>query len=477
MKWRNSRSSLYRIANKFDGPALYPIIGNALLFAGPRKEILNKMIKIHTEYRSSPIRLWFAHRLLLVFTDADQVEKILLSSKLTYKDAIYDPLKVMVGDGLITGSGIRARLHRKILSPMLSPKNINGYVDIFEKHTEVYIKQLEEKADGQEFDIYWTMSRLCSDIVFDSIMDYKVSKQETEEFLSNVEFLYDVVIERLVKIWMQTDAIFKLTPIAKRYYKSINEYINFFKKLLKTKQEELKAGITSEKANKSPSTVEQLLRFAANDPDAYTDKEILDEILTLYAAAQDTTASICSFVLIMLGAYPEAQEKLYQEVNQIHFNRNTTMTTADVAQLTYTDMVIKEVIRLFPIAPYLVRTCSEDVLIDDDITIPANCSVVLGIFDLHHQSKHWEHPWEFYPEHFFPEAVANRHPSAYLPFSYGTRSCLGKTYALSLIKVAVARIVQRFKIVADKKVQDLHLHNDISVRSTDGYKIKLLLRE
>lgn len=58
--------------------------------------------------------------------------------------------------------------------------------------------------------------------------------------------------------------------------------------------------------------------------------------------------------------------------------------------------------------------------------LPAGCTVILGVYQVHRNSKLWEKPDEFYPEHFLPEAVANRHPYAYLPFSGGPRRCVGK---------------------------------------------------
>lgn len=62
----------------------------------------------------------------------------------------------------------------------------------------------------------------------------------------------------------------------------------------------------------------------------------------------------------------------------------------------------------------------------DGKIIPAGCSVVVCIHNIHRDEKHWEKPNEFYPEHFLQEAVTNRHPYAFMAFSAGPRGCPGK---------------------------------------------------
>lgn len=64
-------------------------------------------------------------------------------------------------------------------------------------------------------------------------------------------------------------------------------------------------------------------------------------------------------------------------------------------------------------------------VLDDNLIIPAGSGVMIAVFDAHRDPDQWQHPWEFYPDHFLPENVAKRHPFAFVPFSYGPRSCIG----------------------------------------------------
>lgn len=65
-------------------------------------------------------------------------------------------------------------------------------------------------------------------------------------------------------------------------------------------------------------------------------------------------------------------------------------------------------------------------IVADKWTIPPGCTIAVSIFCAHRDPNYWEKPEEYYPEHFSSEAVLNRHPYAYVPFSAGPRRCIGK---------------------------------------------------
>ena len=55
-------------------------------------------------------------------------------------------------------------------------------------------------------------------------------------------------------------------------------------------------------------------------------------------------------------------------------------------------------------------------------------------------SKYWNEPFQFDPSRF-----DQRHSDIYLPFSSGTRSCIGQNFAMLEAKVMLAMIVKRFR--------------------------------
>lgn len=114
---------------------------------------------------------------------------------------------------------------------------------------------------------------------------------------------------------------------------------------------------------------------------------------------------------------------------------------SDLGKLKYMEMCIKETMRLYAVAPFIFRKTTEDFQLGnvnpvfsvkiiywkllDKWTIPPGCTIGVGIFNIHRDPNYWERPEEYYPEHFSSEAVLNRHPYAYVPFSAGPRRCVG----------------------------------------------------
>lgn len=126
----------------------------------------------------------------------------------------------------------------------------------------------------------------------------------------------------------------------------------------------------------------------------------------------------------MLAMYPTYQDKVLEELQRVCSLQDSTITLDVISQLPYMDMVIKEVMRLFPIGPLIGRNCLADTQISN-CTIPKDTFIIMSIHNLHRNPKFWgDHPNEFNPDNFLPERIAERHPYAYLPFSGGSRNCI-----------------------------------------------------
>lgn len=119
------------------------------------------------------------------------------------------------------------------------------------------------------------------------------------------------------------------------------------------------------------------------------------------------------------------QDEAYREIVNVVGEHNENPTYREINELKYLERFVKEVLRLYPSAPTILRVAGEDIKTSNGYTIPKGAAVGLLIYDLHRNPKVWEDPEKFDPERFLPENTVERHPYAYIPFSAGQRNCIG----------------------------------------------------
>lgn len=152
----------------------------------------------------------------------------------------------------------------------------------------------------------------------------------------------------------------------------------------------------------------------------------LPTVLLLQGA--DTTSLTIATTLLMLAIYPEHQQRVYDEIRSAVPGPADEVTREQVEQLQYTELCIKESLRIFPMVAYIGRQTDAEVRLKTvDCVLPPGTSIAIGVYPIHHNKKYWgENVEEFIPERFLPENEAKMHPFCYLPFSGGSRNCVGK---------------------------------------------------
>ena len=103
--------------------------------------------------------------------------------------------------------------------------------------------------------------------------------------------------------------------------------------------------------------------------------------------------------------------------------------------------------RLYPTVWQLMRRSINDDVIDG-YHIPAGRIVFWSNYTLHRHPDIWEDPERFDPERFTPEQVAKRPRHYFMPFSGGSRICIGNSFALMEMQIMVALVAQRYRLVS-----------------------------
>jgi cytochrome P450 len=193
--------------------------------------------------------------------------------------------------------------------------------------------------------------------------------------------------------------------------------------------------------------------LSATDADTgarMSDRQLRDEMMTLFLAGQDTSAHALTWTWYLLARHPDVEAKLLEELRRALAGRVPLAT--DLPKLPYTEMIIREAIRLFPPAPAFARQPIEDVTVGE-WEIPKGSLITVSAYALHRDQRFFPEPEQFNPDRFAPEWEDRISRFAYLPFGAGPRVCIGNGFAMMEARLVLATVAQRCKLLLESNAE------------------------
>lgn len=188
----------------------------------------------------------------------------------------------------------------------------------------------------------------------------------------------------------------------------------------------------------------------------------------LILGGTETTSAIMEWAMAELVRHPEVMHKAQLEVREA-FKGKTTIHENDITNLPYLTMVIKEVLRVRPPAPFLVpRYCSETVELGG-YTIPAGSRLLINAWAIMRDPKYWKDADTFKPERVNDdEQDFNVSRFQYLPFGGGRRICPGATFGVVSIEIVLAKLLYHFDwaLPGGKRMEELDMEESIGLALT-----------
>ena len=169
--------------------------------------------------------------------------------------------------------------------------------------------------------------------------------------------------------------------------------------------------------------------------------------MALVLAAVDTTSHTASWALHSLATNQDIQEKVREEIQQ----NGDTVTPHTVKRLSYLGGFIKEVMRLYPVAPFLTRLATQTFRLGGH-TIPPGTVLLVSLYVMGRDQEIFSQPESLDPERWRREETEpgerRRRAGASLPFGLGARSCIGRRIAELELQLLVAKVCQRWRITS-----------------------------
>lgn len=213
-----------------------------------------------------------------------------------------------------------------------------------------------------------------------------------------------------------------------------------------------------------------------------------DVMAVLFAGHETTSKSFCS-AIYNLKKEPRVEAKLMEEINQVILE-NGKYTLNDLSKLNlnekinemdYLTFFIKEVLRNNPPAARSLGYKAKETIKLKEVLIPKNQIVLINIFATHFNPEQWREPMKFIPERFDPNSEyfltadgKQRHPLSYCPFTFGTRTCLGKALAMMELKILIIFFLLAVKYEVDEEA----LNNpDVIFAMLSPHELKVKVNE
>ena len=369
----------------------------------------------------------------------DGVRHVLRDNAGNYrKGAFFRSIAVLQGQGLLTSEGEDWLRQRRVAQPAFHPGC----------HAPFYGKVIAEEAQGivagwqqaararQPINVAAWMHRLTFRIAARALLG--IRSDDLDGMGRQLQEVGSRLGPFLASGRAGTRAPAKWFPAAlhRRFRHAIADYHAIVQRLI---DERIAAG--GAEHGQTPNLMDLLLAAHENPRDK--GRQLRDQVITFIGASVETTAQALSWAWYLLARNVQCADLLRDELDEVLCG--TFPETADLSRLSYTRMVVDEVLRLYPPAAVIPRQANGADTIGG-FRVRRNARMLISPYVTQRRDDFWPEPDRFRPERFAPGEEDGRHRFAYLPFGAGPRGCIGRQFALTEMRWALAVLAQRYTL-------------------------------
>ncbi len=404
------------------------------------------------------VPLRFGPQKAFLVSHPDLIDEILVQN---YRNFTKGPAlrnnRLVFGNGLLTSEGDFWRQQRRLAQPAFHRERINAYAEVMVDCTQ---RRIALWKDGETRDIHDEMMRITMEIAARTLFGAGV-EGIADEVAGCMHVLQDGVMRRFQSLlnlpeWVPTPSHIRLQRAVDKLDRIVYGFIDDRRRSGEDRADLLSA----------------LLQVRDEDGSRMTDKQLRDEVLTLFLAGHETTALALTWTLMLLSQNPEIETRLAEEL-RMNLGHDPP-TIDDRARLPYTEAVVLEGMRLYPPAWALARTAIEASTVGG-YPVPRGALILILQWVVHRDARWFAEPERFLPERWEGDFAKTLPRHAYLPFGGGPRTCIGNTFSMVEAVMLLATLVQRFsfRLVPG---QNLVLQPAITLRPLHGLHMTVCRR-
>jgi len=409
------------------GPRGELFLGSLRPFAA---DILGFVTGVVREY-GDLVQIRLPGRKVWILNRPADIEQVLLTQRANFVKHrfFWRHVTAIFGNGLLTSEGDFWLRQRRLAAPAFHPDRIAAYGTVMADRASELAGSWK---DGETRDVHRDMMRVTMEIVSKTLFDAEVA-----EDLDQISRSFDLVIREIAKRFRRPIKIADWipTPGNVRYRRGVRMLDGLVARVLAERRA---------KPGDRGDLLSMLLAARDDDGRPMSDRQLRDEVITLFLAGHETTAIALSWTLFLLAKHPEAEKKLRAEIEALG---DRLPGAADLHRLPYTEAVVKEGLRLYPPAYVIGR----EAVGDCDLggwRCGAGTTIYFAPWVLHRDARHFPEPERFRPERWLESGGStSRLPKyAYIPFGGGPRICIGERFAMMEGVLVLATLLSRVRL-------------------------------
>lgn len=448
------------------GPKGNFLLGSIQQFSEDEPRFLLESVKQYGDL----VYFRLAHLHTYLLGHPDLVREVLVTQSDKFEKAPLDKqiLGKFLGNGLLTSDGDFHRRQRRLAQPAFHSKRIQNYAEVMVDYANRIMANWQDNAvvDVTEEMMHLTML-IVSKTLFDA--DSITGTADMAETISSAMHDFQAVSNR---DYQRGFSLPNWIPTADNRLR--NRAAAAFNKVMDQIIAERRQTAVNGQVADTGDLLSMLMLSVDEDGEFMDDRQLRDEVATLFAAGHETTSNALSWTWYLLAQHPEVEARLHEELDSVLGGRQPTL--ADLPNLPYSLQIIKESMRLYPPAWVLNgRLALENVQLGS-YTVPKGSTIFISPYVMHHLPQYFDEPETFMPERFTPEFEKSLPKYAYMPFGGGPRVCIGNAFAMMEAQLILAAMAQQFRLelATDEPVR---YKAQITLTPENGIKMRLAARE
>lgn len=418
---RRPQNSDSRIA---PAPGALPLVGHAHRLVRDPLDWLGEC------RQAGPVmRVKLGPRTAYLVCDPELVHRVLTGPEFDKGGPLIIAARELLGNGLGTSLREDHRRQRRLMQPAFAQPRIDGYTALMREEAA---RLADSWTPHREVDLIGDLTTTTLRVLIRVLLPTIADIPEAAGLARQIRILFDGTFLRAA---VPFPFLFRLpTPGNHRFDRARRDVSAAIDRIVTAARAQPEAGgllaalITPDEA-------------AAQAGDAFTDRDLRDQVMTLFVGGGETSATTLTWLFHLLATHPSVERRLYGELDSVLDGR--IAGPADMPQLPFTRNVLWETMRLYPPAWIMTRVTLTDVDLAGH-RLPADAEVLFSSYQLHHDPETFPEPHAFDPDRWDRMDRADRH--SYIPFHTGSRKCIGDNFALAEATIILSAVAAAWRL-------------------------------